>query len=548
MARFYLAGQSGPEALHWARARLLCAAIINATDPVVTTPALAALCRNARRAASSTSLRLASGFRFVVMDSTYFALQLWHGYGVQPARARLFPAAIISATDPVVTTPAFAALCRKARRAVSSTLLAFAFGFSLIEISPSSPLGRFRFTIIIIRRGGPHPVFNFFERIIASGALPGDHRPVRRRISNPPGSWGMKISVPYPMGLEQEGFIALRGQCDLSPEGDVLNAGDLTAQTRAIVGHARAVFDDLNVSFPGRSRLALYYQADTAAPDESDYLIRQAVGPAPQTSLVTIPVPVFYYPGLVAELDAFGIANEGPDFVFVPPQRGTGTSFEEQVRAAYSALHDWLGKRNLASRNLLKVFTRYAGGPGDFPALIRARDDFLADTNAVFADLPLPSPGEDTLVEIDAIAVGDVVPQPADKRSLAVRAGPLIVTSAIAALDDDGAVLRPGDLVAQTRIVMERIEGLLSDVDLTFADVVKVNTHYVGSASADDLHRNMEIRNACFPDPGPGSTGIPVPVLPRPGQMTAVEIMALAPKTTAANLKGSNRLPEKAAD
>jgi len=66
------------------------------------------------------------------------------------------------------------------------------------------------------------------------------------------------------------------------------------------------------------------------------------------------------------------------------------------------------------------------------------------------------------------------------------------------------------DLLEQTRRIMARIETELAGKSATFAEVVKATTHYVGGASAEDLHENMAIRNARFEKPGPASTGVSV--------------------------------------
>jgi hypothetical protein len=40
--------------------------------------------------------------------------------------------------------------------------------------------------------------------------------------------------------------------------------------------------------------------------------------------------------------------------------------------------------------------------------------------------------------------------------------------------------------------------------------VCKSTTYYAGDSVAEDLHSNMEVRNARYCRPGPASTGIPV--------------------------------------
>ena len=65
-------------------------------------------------------------------------------------------------------------------------------------------------------------------------------------------------------------------------------------------------------------------------------------------------------------------------------------------------------------------------------------------------------------------------------------------------------------IVAQTRTIMTNIASILDDWGLTFKDVCKATTTYVGDSSAETLHENMVVRNSYFSKPGPASTGVRV--------------------------------------
>ena len=64
--------------------------------------------------------------------------------------------------------------------------------------------------------------------------------------------------------------------------------------------------------------------------------------------------------------------------------------------------------------------------------------------------------------------------------------------------------------VAQTELIMESIETAIKPLNLSFKDIVKSTTHYVGGDTAEELHQNMEVRNAYYEKPGPASTGLAV--------------------------------------
>ena len=62
---------------------------------------------------------------------------------------------------------------------------------------------------------------------------------------------------------------------------------------------------------------------------------------------------------------------------------------------------------------------------------------------------------------------------------------------------------------------------------LGFDEVVKVNAFYQGGASAETLHRNLAIRSACFTEPGPATTGIPLPFLAYETMVIEIEVVAM---------------------
>jgi hypothetical protein len=127
---------------------------------------------------------------------------------------------------------------------------------------------------------------------------------------------------------------------------------------------------------------------------------------------------------------------------------------------------------------------------------------------AVIADLP-----EGRAAVVDLIAV--------------VKATGTFRRNASHAVDIDGVRLverRAGDMLglaarclgppvapaATTRRIMEALAVALARHGLSFLDVVKQQTYYVGGASEQDLYENMRIRSGYYSRPGPASTGLAV--------------------------------------
>ncbi len=109
-----------------------------------------------------------------------------------------------------------------------------------------------------------------------------------------------------------------------------------------------------------------------------------------------------------------------------------------------------------------------------------------------------------------------------------VRCGNMVFLGGQVALTPKGAVIEPDDLVAQTRISMDMIRRVLEGHGLGLDDTVKVTAYYEGGASADQLHANLSIRSGSFTEPGPASTGIPLPALAYDGMTIEIEIVAMA--------------------
>jgi 2-iminobutanoate/2-iminopropanoate deaminase len=101
--------------------------------------------------------------------------------------------------------------------------------------------------------------------------------------------------------------------------------------------------------------------------------------------------------------------------------------------------------------------------------------------------------------------------------------GALLILSGQVGVDDDGAVVAPGDAAAQTERIFELIAGLLAAHGATLADVLHVRTFMT---SLDDLPEYGRVRDGYFPGPRPASTTVQVSRLFLPGAVLEVEVTA----------------------
>jgi reactive intermediate/imine deaminase len=111
--------------------------------------------------------------------------------------------------------------------------------------------------------------------------------------------------------------------------------------------------------------------------------------------------------------------------------------------------------------------------------------------------------------------------------SHAVRAGGLIFVSGQVPLDETGAVVGAGDVVAQTRQVFRNLGAVLEAAGATFADVVKL-TFFVRDIGAIGAIRAIRDEFVDTADP-PASSLVEVSRLFMPELLIEVEAVAVAP-------------------
>jgi enamine deaminase RidA (YjgF/YER057c/UK114 family) len=112
-----------------------------------------------------------------------------------------------------------------------------------------------------------------------------------------------------------------------------------------------------------------------------------------------------------------------------------------------------------------------------------------------------------------------------------VAIGDQVFISGQQTLDEDGVVLNPGDVAAQTRNVFENMKSSLASLDMGLDDLVRLNTYYVFDGNDRDATAFWEdmtrVRLEYFPDPGPAATAVRAKGMPYEGQLIQIEGVAL---------------------
>jgi reactive intermediate/imine deaminase len=116
--------------------------------------------------------------------------------------------------------------------------------------------------------------------------------------------------------------------------------------------------------------------------------------------------------------------------------------------------------------------------------------------------------------------------EPISHYSDAVRTGDTVYVSGQASVDGQGRLVGAGDVVAQTRQVLDNMTRALAAAGATLADVVKVTVYLAHCA---DRPKVNEVRKAYFGANKPASTLIGIGEFAIPGMLVEIEAIAVAP-------------------
>ena len=105
----------------------------------------------------------------------------------------------------------------------------------------------------------------------------------------------------------------------------------------------------------------------------------------------------------------------------------------------------------------------------------------------------------------------------------------LVYTSGITSRDEDGQVVGEGDIQAQTRQALTKLQAVLASAGCTIGDVLKVTVFVRDIDEFDTIHR---VRREFFKPPYPASTMVQIERLVDPRSL--IEIEAVAARRTSA--------------
>ncbi len=356
-------------------------------------------------------------------------------------------------------------------------------------------------------------------------------------------SWNMPVPVQVSQ-LVRDGDLAWScGQCPLDTDGQVLFPGDLTAQAERVCDYIENVLGQGGLTADSVAKLVIYHAAPTTVEETAMLSVfRQRFGDLPL--LVPVAVPHFYYDGMLIEVDVYAAedidrasdqenanaiinleAVDRGDVVWVTARLSASDVAADQSHVALASMMSGLADLNLSPDDLLcshwywpedsahglvneTVFDELAGA-GVLPdrqavVLVQSEDSILGELKFVRGH-------------------GCMSKTIADRSLSKVHARRLGWHHWFSGTCGDSTL----GLVEQTSVIMLEIGQALSAAGLDFSNVVKSTTHYVGTASPEDLHENLAVRHSFYSSPGPASTGLPVAGLAGEGVRIAIDVLAI---------------------
>jgi enamine deaminase RidA (YjgF/YER057c/UK114 family) len=328
--------------------------------------------------------------------------------------------------------------------------------------------------------------------------------------------WEMAIDTPYSFMVRDDNLAWSCGQLALDKKSQVIGANNIEKQSYVVCDYILEILSRAGMHIQSVTKLLLYYVENGENNRQKMLNIFQEKF-GNNILLVPIRVPHFYYDGILLEVDIY--CNTEKKQYLLHNQNGvsinaisTSSEISMFVVAKANSIEFLIAELTSflsdLSVNLEAVLSEHWFVPsGDLLAFknCMTNDRRNFDLGAVI------SSGKDT----DNISGHFIL----TREGAVISAKMIDAENSVSLLvrqTDDMTWLQARSLdvtkgtVAQTASIMESIQTTIKPLNLSFKDVVKSTTHYVGGDTAEELHQNMEVRNAYYGKPGPASTGLAV--------------------------------------
>ena len=406
---------------------------------------------------------------------------------------------------------------------------------------------------------------------------------MKKQHAWPKGHWNWPIEVVHKQGVRCGEMIWMGGQTDTTPEGVVNNAGNLALQTKNSIANMGRVLEDLGCDFADLVKLLCFYVNDGSVKEANVLAMIAAALPADARPAITlVPVSWLCYPEMLVEIEGYAMRGtdnaklprtyaESPALSPLPKNFASAlrcgkmifVSAQSPMNADGSLSHpdDIVGQTKQVMKqvgaalaqfgasydDVVKINRWYVGSGKveDFEPAALACAAHFKEPGPAATGVPLPrhaTPGQLLKIEVVAMLGEDGSHLP--RRHVwpdslwdwtihlpyhhGLKCHDMIFLGGQVSLDKQGQTVNAGNMPAQTRQAMTHIGTILKELGADYSDVCKITTVYAGQCGYDTLHENLSVRSSFFKDPGPATTGIPLPVLAYPAMSIEIDAFAMA--------------------
>ena len=117
--------------------------------------------------------------------------------------------------------------------------------------------------------------------------------------------------MPYSHGTRCGDLIHVGGQVSLDPQANVIDPGDMVAQTRTAMVNVAKVLATFGATLDDVVKVTTYYEgAASAEALHENLLIRSGSYTAPDPATSGIPMPALVYPDMVIEIEVTAVLDK----------------------------------------------------------------------------------------------------------------------------------------------------------------------------------------------------------------------------------------------
>lgn len=378
--------------------------------------------------------------------------------------------------------------------------------------------------------------------------------------------FSMGIKTPVSCGIKHGDYTFTCGQSDIGPNGIVLDGGDIFAQTKASMEYIEKILSRLKTNMRDIAKINVNYVNDGSFCEEAyRKFIYTLLPKGHRPVLIFTPLKRMWY-GVLVELDIFGVSNQShqekyytynekiayemvktDELIFWQFFVKENMAAQRQAQVLFENIGEILSENNLKNQDILFMNTQYHSQEVAkcYEYIVEERERFFDGIVPPVRDIPVEDfhsglPFDEIRIEMitttgktgvrrvtSTEGVCDWLLPGRSRMDYARMVNNMVFFGSHEPFNSKTDLVAVNDVAAQTHYCMQNISRVLQHLNADFQDMLKMTVYYVGSDSADDLHKHLSIRCTYIGDPGAGSTGNPITEFPIKGMLIQCDGIAI---------------------